>query len=99
MKKTFIYILLVITFLLLFSVITVNILLNPNNYKEEIVAYVSKSIDYNFSFEGDIELLYSPDIYLSVPNIEISAKNGRTPNPIAKARKLKMSVLLVEAGL
>ncbi|MAQ73223.1 MAG: hypothetical protein CMD49_02805 [Gammaproteobacteria bacterium] len=95
MKKTFIYILSVIAFLLLFSVITVNILLNPNNYKEEIVAYVSKSIDYNFSFEGDIELLYSPDIYLSVPNIEISAKNGRTPNPIAKARKLKMSVLFL----
>ena len=92
MKKTFTYIISGIIFFLLLLVITTNVFLNPNNFKEEIIAYVSKSIGYNFSFKGNINLSYSPNIYLAVPNIKISPKdNGQ--NLIAKAQKLKMSVL------
>ncbi len=95
MKRASKYFIAGITFLIFSLAITFNILLNPNNYKKEIVSYVSQSIDYNFSYEGKISLSYLPNIFFSVPNIKITSKEESNRNLIAKAKEIKMSVLFM----
>ena len=95
MKNFFIYTISGVLFLSLFLIIILNLALNPNNYKKEIALQISQAIDYNFSFEGDIDLSYSPDVYISVPNIEVAPKDNPSNRPIVKISELKMSLSLI----
>lgn len=65
---------------------------NINDYKEDIVHYVSSKTKYNFAYDGDIDIRYFPT-YVSMPSINIYKKSSdNSKESIIRIEKLELNV-------
>jgi len=90
MSKIIKYIFSSIFLLFFIFFIYLNFFFNLNNYKNEIENLISEKINYNFKYNGHIEVSYKSSLNAIIPNIEIS--DIKTKEIIVKIQKLDTDI-------
>ncbi len=78
-------------FLILFYVFFI---FNPNNYKDQIINYVSSITKYDFTYNGEIQMVFFPNTKIIMPNIEIYKASPDSKNMMMTISKTELSVSL-----
>ena len=74
---------------------------NPNDFKHEIETYLSSKTGLEITYEGDIDIIYTPESVVSVPNIRVFENNNliveiQELNMIVATEKIKDKILDVK---
>jgi len=94
MKKIIVnltYFIFIVFFLMLFYIFFI---FNPNNYKDQIINYVSSKTKYDFTYNGDIEMSLFPDTKILMPNIELYKTSSNSKDMMITILKTELSMSL-----
>jgi|TARA_B100000586_G_scaffold76523_1_gene53755 hypothetical protein len=92
MKKIILYTITAFLGLSAIIIIYTGFVFDPDDYREEITEYISDKINYDFSYEGSIEISYQPKSSISISDIIISEQIG---NKIKTIVELERAELLI----
>ena len=67
---------------------------NPNNYKDQIINYVSSKTKYDFTYNGEIQMSFFPTTKIIMPNIELYKESSDSKNMMITISKTELSVSL-----
>ncbi len=96
-KKIFLIILIIIISIIFYFLF----FFNPNDFKHEIETYLSSKTGLEITYEGDIDIIYTPESVVSVPNIRVFENNNliveiQELNMIVATEKIKDKILDVK---
>ena len=75
-------------------VIYISFIFNPNNYKDQIINYVSSKTKYDFTYNGDIKMSLFPYTKILMPNIELYKTSSDSKNMMITISKTELSISL-----
>ena len=86
---------LVIVVLLVVGVVAVSILVDPNDYKDEITQAVKDNTGRTLTLDGDLALSFWPKIGLELGEAELSNADGFGDKPFFAAKQIQVRVKLI----
>ncbi len=94
--KILLWMLASIILLIILAAVLIPVLIDPNDYKEEIAAQVNKHTGRNLSINGNIDLSFSLPLSVSLDlgQVELSNATGFGDQPFAKINKASLFVAI-----
>ena len=77
------------------GLVAVVVFVDPNAYKDEIIAVVRRTTGREFALEGDLEMAVFPTIRIAVGPATLSNAEGFGPEPMARIGGAELSVRLL----
>ena len=87
--------LLVLGGLLLLALVVLPSLIDPNNYKDEIVSSLSEETGHQIQIDGELKLSVFPWLGIETSGVSVSNPPGFGEQPLAKVRELGLKVRLM----
>ena len=92
MKKIILYTITAFLGLSAIIIIYTGFVFDPDDYREEITEYISDKINYDFSYEGSIEISYQPKSSISISDIIISEQIGNKIKTIVELERVELLI-------
>jgi AsmA protein len=88
--KRFVQILLGILLVALIAAAAILVLVDPNDFKEDIAAQVEQATGRRLTIEGDLALRIFPRLHLRISDATLAAPPGFGPEPLARIREAEV---------
>lgn len=85
----------VLFLLVITGVIAVTLFFDPNDYKDEIAAYVQERTGREFSIQGELSLSVFPWVGLEIAQVQLGNAIGFGQTPFARAEQMGLRVKLL----
>jgi AsmA protein len=95
MLKYFAYFIAAVVTLLVIAIVTVMVLFDVNDYREEIELVVEKNTGREFAIDGDIGMTFFPWLAIAVPEMRLGNAAGFGDQPFASIDEANLSVRLM----